>query len=111
MSYNFLINYQISNMGLIETHNTLDNYISLISTMVLVSGIVFELPVLVYLLSKLKLITSQLMRNYRKHAIVIILITAAIITPSPDIISQLIVALPIYILYEISIFIAKAVNE
>lgn len=111
MSYNFLINYQISELGLVKTQNTLEDYISLISTMVLVSGIVFELPVLVYLLSKLGLMTAQFMRNYRRHAIVVILIIAAIITPSPDVASQIIVALPIYILYEISIFIAKAVNK
>jgi sec-independent protein translocase protein TatC len=111
MSYNFLINYQISDLGLVETHNTLDDYISLISTMVLVSGLVFELPVVVYLLAKFGLITAEFMRKYRRHAVVIILIVAAVITPSPDVASQLIVALPIYILYEISIFIAKAVNK
>jgi len=111
MSYNFLINYQISGLGLVETHNTLDDYISLISTMVLVSGLVFELPVVVYLLAKFGLITAEFMRKYRRHAVVVILIVAAVITPSPDVASQLIVALPIYILYEISIFIAKAVNK
>jgi sec-independent protein translocase protein TatC len=111
MSYNFLINYQISEMGLVQTHNTLEDYISLISTMVLVSGMIFELPVLVLLLSKLGLITAQFMRKYRRHAVVLILIVAAVITPSPDVISQLIVALPIYVLYEVSIFIAKAVHK
>ncbi|GAB4204606.1 MAG: twin-arginine translocase subunit TatC [Bacteroidia bacterium] len=111
MSYNFLISYQISEMGMVETHNTLEDYISLISTMVLVSGLIFELPVLVFLLAKLNLITSGFMRKYRKHAFVIILIIAAVITPSPDVASQLIVAAPLYILYEISIFIAKYVNR
>jgi sec-independent protein translocase protein TatC len=79
--------------------------------MVLVSGLVFELPVVVYLLAKFGLITAEFMRKYRRHAVVVILIVAAVITPSPDVASQLIVALPIYILYEISIFIAKAVNK
>lgn len=111
MSYNFLIHYQISEKGLVETHNTLDNYISLITTMVLVSGLIFELPVLVFLLAKLGLLTAAFMRKYRRHAVVLILIVAAVITPSPDVASQLIVALPIYLLYEISIFIAKAVNK
>lgn len=111
MSYNFLIHYQISEMGLVETHNTLEDYISLISTMVLVSGLIFELPVLVFLLAKLGLITSTFMKKYRRHAVVIILIIAAVITPSPDVASQVIVALPLYILYEISIFVAKAVNS
>lgn len=111
MSYNFLIHYQISDKGLVETHNTLDDYISLMSSMVLVSGLVFELPVLVFLLAKLNLITASFMRLYRKHAVVLILIVSAIITPSPDVASQLIVALPLYLLYEISIFIARAVNK
>lgn len=111
MSYNFLINYQISDLGLVKTQNTLEDYISLLSTMVLVSGIVFELPVLVYLLAKLGLITSQFMRRYRRHAVVVILIIAAIITPSPDVASQILVALPVYLLYEISIFIAKIVYQ
>lgn len=111
MSYNFLINYQISEKGLVQTHNTLEDYISLISTMVLVSGLIFELPVLVFLLAKLGLITSQWMKHYRRHAVVIILIIAAVITPSPDVISQLIVAIPLYVLYELSIFVAKAVNQ
>lgn len=111
LSYNFLISYQISDKGLVETHNTLEDYISLISTMVLVSGIIFELPVLVFLLAKLGLITASFMRKYRRHAIVIILIIAAVITPSPDIMSQMIVALPIYILYETSIFIAAIFNK
>lgn len=111
MCYNFLINYQISEAGMVETHNTLEDYISLISTMVFVSGLIFELPVIVFLLSKLGLITSSFMRQYRKHAFVLILIVAAVITPSPDVASQLIVATPLYILYELSIFVAKKVNK
>ncbi len=111
MSYNFLITYQISEQGLVETHNTLEDYISLISTMVLVSGLIFELPVVVFLLAKLGLLSAEWMRKYRRHAVVIILIVAAVITPSPDVMSQLIVALPLYVLFEVSIFIAKAVYK
>lgn len=106
MSYNFLINYQVSSSGIVETNNTFDDYISLISTMVLVAGIVFEMPILVYFLTRLTMLTPQFMRKYRKHAVVVILIVAAIITPSPDVTSQMIVAVPMYLLYEISIFVS-----
>jgi sec-independent protein translocase protein TatC len=77
--------------------------------MTLVSGLVFELPIMVYLLSKIGLLTPTFMRNYRKYAVVVILIVAAIITPSPDVTSQLIVAVPMYLLYEISIFVSAYV--
>jgi sec-independent protein translocase protein TatC len=106
MSYNFLINYQVSSSGIVQTQNTFDDYISLISTMTLVSGIIFEMPVLVYFLSKMTLLTPQFMRKYRKHAVVIILIAAAIITPSPDVTSQMVVAVPMYLLYELSVFVS-----
>ncbi|MES2565409.1 MAG: twin-arginine translocase subunit TatC [Bacteroidota bacterium] len=109
MSYNFLINYQLSDSGIVQTNNTLDDYISLISTMVLVSGIVFELPVLVYFLTRLGLLTPEFMRKYRKYAVVVILIAAAVITPSPDVTSQMVVAVPMYLLYEISIFVSAFV--
>ena len=109
LSVNFLLNYHISNF--IKTTPTLDNYISFVSTMVFAIGLVFELPVLVYLLTKIGLITPNFMRKYRKHAIVVILIVAAIITPSPDVSSQLLVAFPLYILYELSIFVSKNVER
>ncbi len=109
MSYNFLINYSISDSGIVQTNNTLDDYISLISTMTLVSGLIFELPILVYLLSKLGILSPSLMRNYRKYAVVVILIVAAVITPSPDVTSQMVVAIPMYLLYEISIFVSAYV--
>jgi sec-independent protein translocase protein TatC len=109
MSYNFLINYQLSDSGIVQTNNTLDDYISLISTMVLVSGLVFELPVLVYFLTRLGILTPNFMRKYRKYAVVIILIAAAVITPSPDVTSQMVVAVPMYLLYEVSIFVSAYV--
>ncbi len=109
MSYNFLVNYQVSSSGIVETNNTFDDYISLISTMVLVSGIIFELPVLVYFLTRMTLLTPDFMRKYRKHAVIVILIAAAVITPSPDVTSQMVVAIPMYLLYEISIFVSKYV--
>src|SRR5205823_4283429 len=72
MSYNFLVNYQVSSSGIVQTQNTFDDYVSLISSMTLVSGVVFEMPVLVYFLTRLGLLTPQFMRKYRKHAIVVI---------------------------------------
>lgn len=109
MSYNFLINYQLSDSGIVQTNNTLDDYISLISTMTLVSGIVFEMPILVYFLTRLTLLTPEFMRKYRKYAVVVILIAAAVITPSPDVTSQMVVAVPMYLLYEVSIFVSAYV--
>jgi sec-independent protein translocase protein TatC len=109
MSYNFLVNYQVSSSGIVQTQNTFDDYISLISTMTLVSGIIFEMPVLVYFLSRMGILTPTFMRTYRKHAVVVILIAAAIITPSPDVTSQMVVAVPMYLLYEISVFVSASV--
>ncbi len=106
MSYNFLVNYQVSSSGIVQTQNTFDDYISLISTMTLVSGIIFEMPILVYFLTRMTLLTPAFMRKYRKHAVVIILIAAAVITPSPDVTSQMIVAVPMYLLYELSVFVS-----
>lgn len=111
MSYNFLVNYQVSASGIVQTQNTFDDYISLISTMTLVSGLIFEMPILVYFLSKLGLIGPAFMRKYRKHALVVILIAAAVITPSPDVTSQMIVAIPMYLLYEASIFVSASVHK
>jgi sec-independent protein translocase protein TatC len=106
MSYNFLINYQVSSSGIVQTQNTFDDYISLISTMTLVAGIIFEMPILVYFLTRMTLLTPQFMRKYRKHAVIIILIAAAVITPSPDVTSQMVVAIPMYFLYELSVFVS-----
>ncbi|OYU80823.1 MAG: twin-arginine translocase subunit TatC [Flavobacterium sp. BFFFF1] len=82
-----------------------DSYISMVKTSVIASGIVFEIPIIIYFLSKFGIVTGDFLRKYRKIAIVIILIIAAIVTP-PDIPSQVIVSIPILALYEISIFIA-----
>jgi sec-independent protein translocase protein TatC len=111
MSYNFLINYQVSSSGIVQTQNTFDDYISLISTMTLVAGIIFEMPILVYFLTRMTLLTPEFMRKYRKHAVIIILIAAAVITPSPDVTSQMVVAIPMYLLYEISVFVSKWVMK
>lgn len=101
---NFLGNYSVSAM--VENNFTMDSYISTVTTLTLATGLIFELPVLVYFLTQFGLITPQFMRKYRRHAFVIILITAAVITPSPDVTSQLLVAFPLYLLYEASIFVS-----
>ena len=107
-SLNFAAGYYIS--GQINNFFTLDNYIGFVTMMMLGCGIVFELPMIIYFLAKLGIITAAFMRQYRRHAIVVILILAAVITPSPDMFTMTLVAIPIYLLYELSIVVAARVN-
>jgi sec-independent protein translocase protein TatC len=86
----------------------MDSHIGLVTNMLLGVSILFELPVLVYFLTKIGLITPNFLKKYRKHALVVVLIVAAIITP-PDVASQIIVTIPIVILYEVSIKVSKFV--
>lgn len=109
LSVNFLGTYQVS--AEVKNMIQMDSFISTVTTITLASGIVFELPVVVYFLTKIGIMGPVFMRTYRKHAVVVILILAAIITPSPDVTSQLLVALPLYLLYEISIFISAYVQR
>ncbi len=111
MSVQFLGNYSITSDHFIETKPTIDDYISLISTLVLATGIVFEMPVLVYFLTRLGIFSPAFMKKFRRHAVVILLILAAVITPSPDITSQMLVFVPLYFLYEISIYVSKYVEN
>lgn len=104
LTVNFLGNYHVSNM--VQNNFTMDSYISTVTTLTISAGLVFELPVLIYFLSLFGLTTPQFLRKYRKYAIVIILIVAGVITPSPDVTSQLLVAFPLYFLYEASIFVS-----
>ncbi len=106
LSINFLGNYQVSS----QVHNDFDlgSYIGLVRASVLASGLIFELPIVIYFLTKIGLVTPTFMRKYRKYALVLVLILSAIITP-PDLASQIIVAIPVLILYEISIYISKFV--
>lgn len=106
---NFLGNYQVS--AQVQNNFALTNYIGFLGMFVLVSGGIFELPMLVYFLSKLGLLTPALMRSYRKHAVIVILFASAVITPSPDIGSQILVFIPVYCLYEISIFISARIER
>jgi sec-independent protein translocase protein TatC len=109
MTVNFLGGYQVS--AQVSNTITLDSFISTVTTMTLISGIVFELPILVYFLTKVGILTSKFMRTYRRHAIVVILIVAAVITPTSDATTLLMVSLPLYVLYEISIFVSAYVNR
>ena len=111
MSVQFLGNYSITSDNFIKTLPTIDDYISLISTLVLATGLVFEMPILVYFLTRLGIFTPSFMKKFRRHAIVVLLIIAAFITPSPDIASQLLVFAPLYFLYEISIFVSMYVEN
>ena len=106
---NFFATYQISDK--FKNIIKIDDYLSNVMNLSLGTGIVFEMPVAVFFLSKLGLLTPTYMREYRKYAVVIILFLAAIITPSPDVISQFIVALPMWMLYEISIYISAIVKK
>jgi sec-independent protein translocase protein TatC len=107
LSVNFLGSYQVS--ADVKNMIQMDSFISTVTTITLASGVVFELPVVIYFLSSIGIISPAFMRKYRKHAVVVILIVAAIITPSPDVTSQMLVATPLYLLYEISIFVSMYV--
>lgn len=91
----------------IENNFALDEYISIILTIILAAGIVFELPVLSFFLTKIGLVTPKLMRKYWRHSIVTIMILAAILSPGTDPVSQLLLAIPLVFLYEIGIFVSK----
>ncbi|HIL66791.1 MAG TPA: twin-arginine translocase subunit TatC [Flavobacteriales bacterium] len=106
LSVHFLGSYQVSET--VANQISLSSFISTVTTVCLANGVVFELPILVYFLTKIGLLTPQFMQTYRKHALVMTLIFSAIITP-PDITSQILVALPLMVLYEISIKISARV--
>lgn len=110
-TFNFLANFQLGTLHVYNYLPTLDDFIETLTDIILGCGLAFELPVLAYVLSKLGLITPKFLKSYRKYAYVVILILAAVITPSPDWTSQTIVAVPLIILYEISIIISKRVDR
>lgn len=106
LSINFLGSYTVSK----EVFNDIDlgSYISTVRASVLACGIVFELPIVIFFLTKVGLVTPEILRKYRKIALVLVLILSAIITP-PDVASQIIVAVPVLLLYQVSIYISKVV--
>lgn len=109
LSINFLGSYKVSEI--VSNEINLESYISFLSTLTFACGLIFEMPMLVYFLAKLGILGSKLMSKYRRYALVVILILAGILTPSPDMASQIMMALPLYGLYEISILVAKQVEK
>jgi sec-independent protein translocase protein TatC len=88
-----------------------DRYITFLLALVLGSGLVFELPMVMYFLAKLGIVSAEFMRKYRRHSYVAILVIAAFVTPTPDIVTQLLMSTPMFVLYELSIFIVKYVHK
>jgi sec-independent protein translocase protein TatC len=109
LAINFLANYTLDESIINEF--SLASYISLVATLTLACGIAFQLPVVVFVLSKVGVLTPAFMREYRKHSMIVILIVAAVITPSPDIYSQILVAIPLFLLFEISILVSAKVER
>lgn len=110
-TFNFLASFTLGTSGAIEYQPSINDYIDSLSNLILGCGIAFELPILAYVLAKIGLISSAFLKKYSKIAFVLILLIAAIITPSPDITSQIIVALPLLLLYWISIQLVAKVDR
>ncbi len=110
-TFNFLGSFTLGTKGVLETRPTLTDYLDNLTNLILGCGIAFELPVLAFILTKIGLITPVYLRKIRKYAAVIILLAAAIITPSPDWMSQLIVFIPLFTLYELSILVSARVSK
>lgn len=108
ISINFLTNFTLDDSIMNEID--LSSYVSTVMMLVLACGIMFQLPVVVYFLTKAGIITPEFLKTYRKHAIVVILILSALITP-PDVISQILMCFPLLLLYEISIVVASAIKR
>ena len=106
-TFNFLANYTLGTSQILETRPTLNDYLENLVDIIIGCGIAFELPVLAYVLTKIGLITPEFLAAYRKYAIVVILVVAAVITPSPDWTSQALVFVPLFLLYQLSIVISK----
>ena len=106
LSINFLGTYQVSEI--VQNQFDLSSYISTVRAAVIACGIMFELPIIIYFLTKVGLVTPEFLRKYRKMALVVVLIVSAVITP-PDVASQIIVAVPVLILYQLSIYISAIV--
>lgn len=106
LSINFLGTYQVSS----EVTNEIDlsSFMATVRASVLACGIMFELPIIIFFLTKVGLVTPDILKKYRKIALVIVLILSAVITP-PDVVSQIVVAIPVLILYQVSIYISKLV--
>jgi len=108
LSINFLSSYRVSD--LVDNQINITSYIGPVTSVALSAGITFELPIVVFFLARIGIITPEFMRKYRRHAIVVVLVIAAVITP-PDVFSLILVSIPLVLLYEVSIFIAGRVAK
>ena len=104
ISINFLSSYVVS--GVIENNIHFISFIKTITRIVLTTAFLFQLPIIVYFLTKFNIVNSNMLRKYRRHAFILILILASVLTP-PDVFSQILIGLPIFFLYEFSIFISQ----
>ncbi|MBQ9362798.1 MAG: twin-arginine translocase subunit TatC [Bacteroidaceae bacterium] len=105
ITFRFLGNYQVSDD--VDNMISLQSYIDTLMVLSLMMGVVFEIPVVTWLLGKMGIVNGSLMRQYRRHAIVLIVVVAAIITPTSDAFTLAIVSVPMYLLYEVSIWLVK----
>ncbi len=105
-TFSFLANFHVSALKLVETRPTFNDYLDTLTTIIIGCGIAFEMPVIAYALTRIGIITPTFLRKSRKYAIVVILIVAAFITPSPDWYSQTIVFVPLMSLYEFGVFVS-----
>ena len=108
ISFRFLGTYSVS--VVIESNITISSYISTFTTLTLVMGLVFQLPVIAFFLGKLGIVTSAMLKRFRKYALIVIMLVAAIITP-PDVMTLILVTIPLYLLYEISRIIIKRIEK
>lgn len=108
LTIKFLGTYQVSDI--VANQISLNSYIGMLTSLILVMGLVFEMPVLAHLLSRLGIISRKFLRKYRRHAIIVLLMAAAIITPSTDAFTMFMVAIPLYLLYEFSIVVCVKIK-
>lgn len=107
-SINFLANYSVSTQ--IVNQIDIDSFIGIVKSTMLASGLVFEIPIIIYFMTSLGVVTPSFLKTYRKHAVIVVLIISAIITP-PDVVSQIVVSIPMIVLYEVGIIISKIVYK
>jgi sec-independent protein translocase protein TatC len=110
-TFSFLANYKVGTHNIIETKPILNDYIDNLVDITVGAGLAFELPVISYVLTRIGLITPKFLKEYRKYAYVALLVIAAVITPSPDWMSQMIVVMPLILLYELSIIVSGRVQK
>lgn len=106
---NFMVNFKLDPS--ILNQYDIGSYLSILTTLTLACGIMFQLPIVIMVLTKIGIVTPAFLKEYRRHAFVVILIVAAIITPSPDMISQILVTIPLYFLFEISILVSNRIYK